>query len=397
VQAQEAAKNATRYNVTAGIARKKNKPLRLAAMSGLISGLTEKESVDYAPTGGLDSLREQWKQGLILKNPGLKNISFSLPLVSAGISHGIFVVSDLFADENTTVVIPAPSWENYSLIFKERWGAEYDEYPFYNSKNGFNIDGLRNTISTCRTDKIICILNFPHNPTGYTPLADEAWEICHVLRDAAEAGKKMLALCDDAYFGLFWEKEIFHESIFALCAELHPNLLAVKLDGATKEDFAWGLRVGFVTFAGKGLTEKHLDAITGKALASIRASVSSASMAGQQLLLKAMASPGYMQEKENALSDLASRYKAVREFVSLHPHKALYPMGFNSGYFLCMRTAGIDAQVLRRKLLDDKGIGTVAIGKEFLRVAWSCVDEEDIAPLFTEIWAAADGLAGTRR
>ena len=38
------------------------------------------------------------------------------------------------------------------------------------------------------------------------------------------------------------------ESLFGLLANLHPNLLAVKLDGATKELFVWGLRCGFVTF-----------------------------------------------------------------------------------------------------------------------------------------------------
>ena len=38
------------------------------------------------------------------------------------------------------------------------------------------------------------------------------------------------------------------ESLFGLLAGRHPNLLAVKLDGATKELFVWGLRCGFITF-----------------------------------------------------------------------------------------------------------------------------------------------------
>src|SRR5574342_290188 len=32
-------------------------------------------------------------------------------------------------------------------------------------------------------------------------------------------------------------------------ANLHPRILAIKLDGATKEEFVWGFRTGFITFA----------------------------------------------------------------------------------------------------------------------------------------------------
>ena len=57
-------------------------------------------------------------------------------------------------------------------------------------------------------------------------------------------------LCDDAYFGLFYHLggESMTESLFGKLTGRHPNLLAVKLDGATKELFVWGLRCGFITF-----------------------------------------------------------------------------------------------------------------------------------------------------
>ena len=48
-------------------------------------------------------------------------------------------------------------------------------------------------------------------------------------------------------FGLVYENGIFKESLFSKLADLHENVLAVKVDGATKEDYAWGFRVGFIT------------------------------------------------------------------------------------------------------------------------------------------------------
>jgi aspartate/methionine/tyrosine aminotransferase len=66
----------------------------------------------------------------------------------------------------------------------------------------------------------------------------------------AERGTKLLVVLDDAYFGLFdpLGGASMTESLFGRLANRHPNLLAIRLDGATKELFVWGLRCGFVTF-----------------------------------------------------------------------------------------------------------------------------------------------------
>jgi hypothetical protein len=42
-----------------------------------------------------------------------------------------------------------------------------------------------------------------------------------------------------------------------LC-DAHPNILAVKLDGPTKEDYVWGFRVGFLTFGIRDATQIHM-------------------------------------------------------------------------------------------------------------------------------------------
>ncbi len=58
------------------------------------------------------------------------------------------------------------------------------------------------------------------------------------------------------------------------------------------------------------------------------------------------------------------------------------PYPFNSGYFLCVRLHGLDAEAYRVKLLNDYGVGVISTSNTDIRVALSCVDEADIADLF---------------
>jgi aspartate/methionine/tyrosine aminotransferase len=46
------------------------------------------------------------------------------------------------------------------------------------------------------------ILNFPNNPTGYTPTRKRPCSIVAALKRLASEGIAVLAIVDDAYFGL---------------------------------------------------------------------------------------------------------------------------------------------------------------------------------------------------
>jgi hypothetical protein len=68
----------------------------------------------------------------------------------------------------------------------------------------------------------------------------------------------------------------------------------------------------------------------------------------------------------------------------------VYP--YNSGYFMCLRLRGADADQVRQKLLDEHGVGTIALGPSNLRVAFSCLTEAQIPGVFKAIANAARGL-----
>ena len=120
-------------------------------------------------------------------------------------------------------------------------------------------------------------------------------ELLQLLLEAAEAGINLAVILDDAYFGLFYEDSV-KESLFGKLAGLHPRILPIKVDGATKENYAWGLRVGFLTFASDHT--EILDVLEQKTKGLIRGTISSGSHLSQTIILQSLRSSEYEGEKQ---------------------------------------------------------------------------------------------------
>lgn len=390
-QTSEANKRATRFNATVGMAFEHGEPIMLSSIRNLVSRLSPREAVAYAPTPGVPELRELWKQEMIRKNPSLGDAPTTLPMVTGGLTNGLFQISELFLDEGDALVLPELFWGNYRLMIGVRRAARIIEYPLFDGSGGFHVAGLAKALSGLT--KAVVLLNFPNNPTGYSPTLGEATAIVDALVAAGEAGTDLLVVLDDAYFGLLYEDGLLEESLFARLARASERIVAVKVDGATKEDFAWGFRVGFVTIAGRGLGAEQLDALERKLMGNIRSTVSNSSRPAQSLLVRALRSESYHEEKLAKRALLASRYRKVRSIIEHSDTGPLTPLPFNSGYFMAFACDGISAEALRLALLDE-GIGTIAIGEAYLRVAYSTIDEQDLEELYGAIFAAARRLAG---
>lgn len=391
-QSGEAKKLGKTANGTIGTTVVEGKPLALPSVKKYVPEFSAAELVSYAPTAGNPDLRAAWKDELIKKNPLLANKSFSLPVVVPGLTAGISYLADLFLDETKPLVAADPSWDNYSLIVNARRNAEFIQFKMF-SGGKFNIVGLKETLQKqAQSGSVRVLLNFPQNPSGYSPTSSEAQQIVSIIKEIAESGAKVMVWSDDAYFGLNYEEAVEKQSLFAYLCDLHENVLAVKIDGPTKEDFAWGFRTGFLTFGCKGLSDEQYDALIKKLMAAIRSSVSCSPTPSQSLLLKAFKSPAIEQEKKEFRGILERRYRLVREFISSHASKYIQPLPFNSGYFMAFDTQSIDAEQLRQKLLNEKGIGTISIDSRTLRVAFSSLDEDKITIVYQAIYDVADEL-----
>lgn len=392
-QSDEAKEKAKKYNATVGLATDKGEPFYLRDIYSQFrdGALKPSQIFSYAPGGGDKTLRALWRDSMIRKNPSLQGKKMSLPLVTGGLTHAISMTAQLFVSEGDSVVCPDLFWDNYDLIFRDLVGAEPVLFPFYGPDGGFNIEGMRNALLSVPGDYARIILNFPNNPTGYTPSEDEARKIVDAVVSVADTGKKVMVISDDAYFGLFFEDGTEKESLFSFFADAHENIFAVKGDAATKEEMVWGFRVGFLTYASKGFSDAHIDALVKKTLGMIRCTASNCDRPGQSLIVSAMQNgTHYDEDKERIFSEMKKRYEIVRKAVSKHEKEiVLTPYRFNSGYFMAFDTHGRDAEELRTYLLDKYQIGVINIMGGTLRLAYCSVEPEGLEELVDTVYKAA--------
>jgi len=389
MQGQDAA--GKRINASIGMATEDDgSPLRLSSIESLIN-LPPEKVFPYASSYGLMPLRKRWQSIIRKKNPSLGKAEITLPVVTNALTHGLSMAGYLFLDEGDTVILPDYYWGNYNLVFKNAYLANFETFLMYR-EGGFNLAGMREKLLSPGEKKVL-LLNFPNNPTGYTPTEVEMKGIKDVILEAAEAGKKIAVLIDDAYFGLVFEKGVAKESVFTSLAVLHENVLAVKIDGATKEDYVWGFRVGFITFSWKGMTAEAGQVLVDKVGGAVRGNISNDSILSQNLLLTAYENPNYSNEKRAKYDLLKSRYDKVKETLTSHPEFAEYfnIVPYNSGYFMCVDLKKGNAEEVRQKLLQDYDTGIIALGT-LIRVAYSSLPEKYIEELFVNIYRACKDL-----
>ena len=395
-QSAEAKDKASRFDATIGIAKENGKPMYLPSIMEHFPTLSPADALTYAPATGRPDLRAKWRDLLLAKNPSLASKKFSTPIVTSGVTHALSLVGDLFLDKGDMVLLPDKFWENYDLLYSARFQAQLATYQFFSDAGGFDVDALRRALSTrVGSKKTIDILNFPNNPTGYSVTKAEADAITNVLVEAADNGCNLVVVSDDAYFGLFYNDDVLHESMFARLAGIHERILAIKVDGPTKEQFVWGFRTGMLTFAASATTseDKLYSALEKKAAGTIRSAISNCSQPAQSVLAKALSCAATEAEHQEKRDILEARALKVMEILSAPEFDDVWkPYPFNSGYFMCLKLKNVAAEAYRTFLLENYGIGVIADGQSDIRVAFSAVELDELSELYRVMAEAAREL-----
>ncbi len=393
ILAQAAQAKGKNINATIGEAVDDNgTSLHLPEFDSLIN-LPVNSIFPYAPSFGKPELRDLWKTFIYKKNPSLGNTVISKPIATNGLTHGISMMGYLFTDVDDIVLLSDHYWENYNLIFENAYNSKVDTFELF-ANGGFNSEAFDKKLDAIQKEKITILLNFPNNPAGYTPLTSEIEPIVEAIKKQADAGKKLVILIDDAYFGLVYEDNVFPESIFVRLANLHENVLAVKLDGATKEDYVWGFRVGFVSYGIKGGTPELYEALENKTAGAIRGNISNISSLSQSLLQKVYSSESYDASKNDKFNVLKARYTILKQTFT-DPRYAEYfePLPFNSGYFMCVQLKkGLLAENVRKQLLEKYSTGVIVLGN-VIRLAFSAVPQSKLPELIENLYNACKDLA----
>jgi aspartate/methionine/tyrosine aminotransferase len=394
ILAQSAAAAGKAINATIGTALEDDG--RPMAIEALLSQFTSgnRAMFNYAPAFGKPEIRKYWAESMLRKNPGLAGLPVSHPVATAALTHGLSMAGYLFVDEGDTIILPDLYWENYDLVFCNAYGARIATFDTF-AGDGFNTEAFRKALAAAPAGKKIVLLNFPNNPTGYTVTRAEAEALRDALVAEAEAGNNLVVLVDDAYFGLLYEKGYFTESIFSLLAGAHERILAVKLDGPTKEDYVWGFRVGFMTFGCAKHSPDLFAVLEAKLGGAIRGSISNVSNLAQTTLLAAYLDPAYEEERKGRAAVLRRRYELLRDLLAAHPEYGEYfeSLPFNSGYFMCLRFKSGDAERVQQILLEDFDCGVIAFGA-VMRLAFSSTPYDKIETMLDSIYRAAKQAAG---
>lgn len=346
------------------------------ALSDHVHGLDRERTFLYGPVGGHGLLRQAWAQRLTAQGAG----DISLPLVCSGITNGLSLLADLFVDEHTTVVFAEPFWGNYRLVFGLRHRGKLRTFPFF-AEGRFNTQGLRETLASV-TGKTVLILNFPGNPTGFSP-ADE--DVQDIIDAVAGADGPLLVVTDDAYKGMVFEPGVLRGSLAPrLAAALDcERALVASVDGCTKELMFFGGRVGFLTFHTNAEASVVLDE---KARTLQRATINIPTGPAQELALAALQDGRLDGELATIFDILDRRYRVLKQELAGLTGR-LQPFPFNSGFFALVGVdPAIDVSELRLRLIQEHSVGLIAIPSvNALRIAFCSIDSNDIPELIRRV------------
>ncbi len=366
--------------------------------------------VTYAPVTGVESLRSLWHQWICFKsnNPSFDLVKYiTTPIICSGVTHGIHLACKMFLDPGNHIISPNKRWENYDAIICGQNRCTILSFEFF--KDGrFNHEALKQAMYDILKyqDKVVMILNFPNNPTGYSPTHQEILEIKKMMQEfCEEVQKPVIVFCDDAYEGFVYESDRLKHSIFYELLNLHPMIIPIKLDGSSKEMLMYGARIAAITLGihPKWVEESELEALKkeweNKLEAMIRQTISNCNHVCQEILYSIL-SKGFdnlVQHRKKIIDILAERYRISMECFKRmdNPNLSLDPAG--GGFFLFLNIKHISATDLADLLCKKYKVGVIpfvntAENLNGIRVAYCSVIKENLEELFKRIDSACKEL-----
>lgn len=372
-----------------------------------------REVFPYAPVAGTRLFREGWRRWIGMKaagdftRPGPLEERLTFPIATAGVSGALAAVGHLVLDPGDPVLLPDRRWDGYDTTFGIVNGARVVSVRLLDGQ-GWDLGAWRDALIRVAGERgrAVCVVNFPHNPTGYVPSEEEAESFARLAAEAAdETGGAIVILCDDAYEGYVYTDRP-RESLFYRLVDRHPRLLPIKCDGITKELLFWGGRLGAATTvfdhehgaddrrAAEAEWENKLSAV-------VRGMISSASTPVQTLIARMLADPAALIEARAPLvRSLAERHREFTRALDSAPAREAFKADpFHGGLFALLNLTRGDAVEAARILLSGPRIGVVPFGGSgqdlnALRVTYATVPADRIEGLVDEAAKASQASGG---
>ena len=333
---------------------------------------TNKGATHYTPNKGIPELRQAIADKLFEDNQLVYDKEEIICTV--GVSEGVFVAMSAFLNPGDEILIPDPSWLNYSHVATlNEVKAVY--YPL-SAKNNFqiNVEELE-TLVTDKT-KAILILD-PSNPTGSVlglETIEKMAEFC-IRHD-------LLVYSDEIYEKIIYDGAK-HYSIAALPGMRERTIV---LNGFAKAYAMTGWRLGYIA------APKELIGPMAKLHSYFVTSASSMVQWGGVAALKGTQEP---------LSKMVEEFKRRRDFVvdeinSINGLSCIKPQG---AFYIFVDTSGtgMTGEEFSDFILEEAGVAVVpgtAFGKKAtheVRISYA-TDMENLKKAMSNIRIACENL-----
>ncbi|VAW33882.1 Aspartate aminotransferase [hydrothermal vent metagenome] len=216
-----------------------------------ISELLQMADVSLAELGDL-SLGYTESQG----NPKLRQaiaedyaIATAADIVILGTPvEGIYLTARALLEPDDEVIVLTPAYDALINLFEHVVGAErVKKWAFTATNNGWELDFEQlNSLITPKTK--LLVLNFPHNPTGYLPTANQLDQLVNFVEQ-----HNLWLFQDEMYHGLVHSGTPPIPSAADVCQR------SVVLSGLSKTYGLPGLRTGWLVIQDESLRENVMN------------------------------------------------------------------------------------------------------------------------------------------
>lgn len=174
---------------------------------------------------------------------GLDYDANSEVITTCGASEALYIALNTILDENSEVIIPAPTYPAYESIVR-LLGAT----PVFVDTRATSFKLTAEAIKDKITSKTRCVvIPYPSNPTGCMLEFDELEKIADVIKD-----KEIFILSDEIYSELVFDGS--HSSIASIPSVREKTIV---VNGLSKSHSMTGWRIGF-TFAPEYITSQMI-------------------------------------------------------------------------------------------------------------------------------------------
>jgi aspartate/methionine/tyrosine aminotransferase len=365
--------------------------------------LSVNDVVPYSQVSGLEDLKTVWKKWLIKKSGYNEDLEIdklkrldnyvTTPVVTTGITNGIFLCCTLFLNPGEFIISPNKRWGNYDNIIEKLIGAKIKSFDFFVDGH-FNTQGMKDAIYDIsrNQEKIVLLLGFPNNPTGYIPNKEELEEIIKILRQIQnDISKPIIILVDDAYEPYNYSENVIKHSIFYMLHEIKENIVPIKLDGITKEMLLYGGRIGFITIGLKPHWVNNQEELitlkselNNKLSGLVRTTISNSNHFYQALVIKLfkdIGMDGLIRKREKVKNLLKERYEKINNELSKidNSNISVDPNAGGFFVFINLNPNKISANQFADHLLKNYKVGVIPFEKPSdningIRIAYCSID-----------------------